>query len=168
MSQNEFEATFKQILKGQEFGILYNAYVRGVYLGSIWLLRNSWLALPAGYVLDHQTCYAVSKYTNFGLCLWWEGSRWAKSRGCAWLDVEGYSENMPITDSRHNFHSFKGKFRPVPVLVIDQHQYVCSATTYAVSRCTRIVERANSIFASLPYQLRKLALLSRGRRDGLE
>lgn len=168
MPQREFEATFDQVLKGQDFGILYNAHSNGLYLGSIWLLRNSRVALPVGYVLNHEACHAVSKHTSFGLLLWWEGIRWAKSRGCAWLDVEGYSERMPPTDSRYNFHSFKGKFRPQSVQIIDEHQYVCSVATYAASRCARILERVLSILVSLPYQLWKLALLTRGRRGEFE
>ena len=156
----EFEATFKHVLKRQEYGILFNSFIDDTFLGGLWIIRGTKTANPSGYAVLQSVSKKLPSSLSIGPSLWWEGIKWAKEKGCSWLDVEGYSEDTDKSSQTYHVHEFKRKFRPKPTQTISQHIYVCNPLVYSVYKGYNLFFRACNFAKSLPYQFKTRHLFS--------
>lgn len=154
MSSGEFRGVFEHVLRDQDVGALFSAYAGDRFLGALWLARGPSVAKTEGYVVEARACAALSNSLSIGPPLWWRGIEWAKQRGCAWLDVWGYSETTPPESPVYEIHQFKKKFRPLPTRVLNEHICVCNRTLHAVWRTQHFFQRVRKFTLSLPYQVR--------------
>lgn len=163
MSLSEFTKTFQDILKGQDHGILFNAFAREEFLGALWLIRGPQITHTAGFAIEVETCKRISNSLSVGPPLWWRGIQWAKEKGCSWLDVEGYSDNTSKSSPVYHIHEFKRKFRPKPVDVLSEHIYVCCPLIYAIYKAHSFFFRGVKFARSLSYQLKTRLLFWVGK-----
>lgn len=154
MSKGEFRRTFEYFLADGDYGILFGAFSKKNFLGALWLIRGPQIALTAGYAVEPESCRKVHNSLSIGPPLWWEGIRWAKQKGCSWLDVEGYSETTPKSSPTYHIHEFKRKFRPLPIQIISEHVLVCNPMTYRFYKGCHFLRRGTRFAKSLAYQLR--------------
>ncbi len=156
MSKGEFTKTYESMIKEQDCGVCLNAFSQErVLLGSFWAVRDSQIAIPVGYVVESEKCNEVARNLSIGPALWWRGIQWAKGKGCVSLDVEGYSEHTPESSSVYHIHKFKGKFRPQPIDIINEHIYICYSPVYVVYRCDILIRRGMRFVRSLPRRFKK-------------
>lgn len=153
MSRSEFVAAFEAVLKEGELGILFGAFFHEDFLGALWLKRGPVVANTAGYAIEREDCKRISNGLTIGPALWWEGIKWAKEKGCAWLDVEGYSEETPESSPVYDVHQFKRKFRPIPVQIMSEHVLICNKAVYFLYLVQVILRRALMFQREVAYRL---------------
>lgn len=154
VSYDEFRATFQYILKSQQIGVLLNAFWREEFLGGLWIVRGPLAAHTSRYVVAPEALRELSNL-SIGPVLWWSGIMWAKAKGCRWLDVEGYQNNIDPSDVKYLVYRFKKKFKPKPIEILAQHTYRCSPVTYSISKGYSLVCRGWGFARGLPYGIRK-------------
>lgn len=160
MLKGEFTKMFESIIKDRDYGICLNAFSpERILLGSLWIIRGAQVAIPVGYVVEMEECDKIASNLSIGPPMWWSGVQWAKEKGCILLDVEGYSDKTPETSYLYQMHKFKGKFRPQPIQIINEHICICYPFTYAIHRCHTFIRRGTRFARSLPYQFKKRFLL---------
>lgn len=167
VSKNEFRATYENILKNQELGNLLAVYKGSTFLGGLWIIGQPHTAHGHRFVVVPEE---LSKLSNLSISpiLWWEGMKWARDKGCRWLNVEGPVDITNKSDPLYQIHKYKRRFNPMAVKIIAQHVYVCNSTIYALNKGCDFFFRGSNFAKSLPYQLKKRHLFSFGKNGRKE
>ena len=153
ISSREFDATFENVLKDQQLGILLNAFNNGDFIGGLWVIRGPKTCHYARFVVVRDALKKLKNLT-IGPALWWRGIRWAKEIGCSELDVEGYQDDVPRHHPKYSLLKLKSRFNPEPVEILGQYQYVCNRATYAVYKGYRFSQRGLGFVRAMPYRLK--------------
>ena len=153
ISFREFEATFEYIFKKRELGVLLNAFYGSTFLGGLWIVRGPKVSHHARFVVEREKLRDLANLT-IGAALWWEAIKWAKSKGCTWLNVEGYEVGVDKTHPRYYVYKLKKKFNPQPAQIIAEHVFVCNSSIYAIYKGCRFYQRGVNFSRGLGYQLK--------------
>ena len=154
MSEKEFVALFNHVLKEQETGILFIAKAGSTFLGGIWNLRSPYAANPHGYAINPKASQEVPSSFSIGPALWWQSLKWAKIKGCSFLDTEGSVEKAKPTNPRSGLRRFKRRLRPEPVNLLNRHIYIVNKRLHLLDRACYRSGWAMRVMMSLPYQVR--------------
>ena len=160
----EFKATFENILKDQELGILLSAFCDHTFLGGLWVIRGPQTCHYARFVVVRNTLRQLANLT-IGPALWWQGMQWAKEKGCSTLDVEGWEDNLPSCHPRYHLCKLKGRFNPSQAYVLAPHTRMCSGTTYALQKGCELAVKTANLAKGLSYQLKTRWAMYRGAGD---
>lgn len=109
-----FLTGFQSVHKEGDTGIILGAFHEGRFLSGLQLYRSKSVAHGRHFTLEPTLLHALSNLRISPL-IWYEAMLWARQKGCATLDVEGWRPNMQETDYGYGIHKYKGEFAPVPV-----------------------------------------------------
>jgi len=165
MSDAEFKAAFEHVLMPREYGIMLNSYFKDKFLGTLWIFRGTRIANPAGYAVEESAVRQVKSSLSIGPSLWWEGIKWAKEKGCSFLDVEGYKDNADPSDTRYLIYEFKRRLSPTPVHLLGQHVYVCCPPIHSLNSTLHFLSKGWNFAKGLPFRFRKKVQISKLVRD---
>lgn len=165
ISFEEFKATFDYIFKERELGVLLNAFYNTTFLGGLWIVRGPKVSHHARFVVERERLRELANLT-IGAALWWEAIKWAKSKGCSHLNVEGYEVDVAQTHPRCYVYKLKKKFNPDPVQIISEHVLVCSGGIHTIHKGYRFCQRGVNFGMGLPYQLKRRWAAYKGSRAG--
>jgi len=154
VSHNEFKATFQYILGKQQLGVLLNSFAGQTFLGGLWIIRSVLTAHTARYVVAPNPLKELSNL-SIGPLLWWSGIKWAKEKGCLWLNVEGYADNADPSDTKYFVYKFKKKFKPQPVYILKQHIHICQPFVYSMYKGRNFLSRGWYAITGLLYKIKK-------------
>jgi len=153
VSSKEFKATFDYILRGGGFGVLLVAFYGQTFLGGFYIFRGVQTCHYVKYVVVRQPLGELANLT-IAPALWWRGIQWAKEKGCRWIDVESYLQDLEPYDRRYRQHRLKKQFNPVPVQRLAAQTCVCKPTAYAIRKGYRFCKHKLNVLRGLRYQLR--------------
>lgn len=161
MSEKEFNVTFEHILKGQDIGLLLNAKLGPMFLGTIWNFRSSRYTNPSGYAIVPGVSKELPSNLSIGPALWWQMMKWAKSKGCRWFDVEGYIEKTQPDSLTYEVQKFKRRFSPEPVELISPQMYTCSPAICFLAESNDRIGRIKLFTMSIPLRIRHRLLVKK-------
>jgi lipid II:glycine glycyltransferase (peptidoglycan interpeptide bridge formation enzyme) len=164
VSYDEFKATFQHILEKRQLGVLLNAFGGEMFLGGLWIVRGPTTAHTARYVVAPKPLRELSNL-SIGPVLWWSGIKWAKEKGCSWLDVEGYADNADPSNEKYLVYEFKKKFSPQPVYGLGHYIRVCQPFIYSVHKSFNFLSCGWRSATGLPYKIKKKMCIPNLRRE---
>lgn len=164
VSYDEFTATFQHILEKRQLGVLLNAFGGEMFLGGLWIVRGPTTAHTARYVVAPKPLRELSNL-SIGPVLWWSGIKWAKEKGCSWLDVEGYADNADPSNEKYLVYEFKKKFSPQPAYGLGHYIRVCQPFIYSVHKSFNFLSRGWRSATGLPYKIKKKMSIPNLRRE---
>ncbi len=138
MRWGECMSIYEDVLKAENVGILLTAWKNLTFLGGLLVVRSPNMAHGYRFVVVPT---ALSELSNLRIAplVWHRAMCWARSRGCRWLDLEGY---LPIMDKTHPLYSiykYKGEFNPSPIDRIAPHTCPGHPIMYGLYRAERFV-----------------------------
>ncbi|MCK4793402.1 MAG: peptidoglycan bridge formation glycyltransferase FemA/FemB family protein [Desulfobacteraceae bacterium] len=163
VSSKEFKAVFEHILKDGELGVLLIASYDQTFLGGLWIFRGTQTCHYAKYVVVRQTLKKLASLT-IAPALWWRGIQWAKDKGCRWIDVEGYRDDLEPYDPRYRYNRFKNRFNPTLAQRIGMHVYVHNRAMHAIRKEYKFCLHKLSVAKALRWQLKSRWRVFKGRR----
>ena len=138
-----FLASVREIHKTGDLGTILVFRYQGVFVAGLLVYRS-----PSTVHLIQVTNEAdklqslknlrISPY----LCL--EGMRWAKARGCDWMDVEGYKENTDEDDKYRRIYRYKAELGPIPVLRVAGQQRILNYAAHLTGNAGEIGKKTVS------------------------
>lgn len=149
----EYRTLFQEIIKGQEMGVVLNAFKDASFLGGLLVYKNPNTAHTAHFVVVPETLRKLSNLRIAPL-VWWYGIKWARDHSCHLVDVGGYCANPDSSNLHYNIHQYKEGFNPTPVQIVGQYEYVCNTFVYAAYRKYRFFKRTLNSIRTLPYKIR--------------
>ena len=153
VSSKEFKAIFEHILRYGHIGVLLVAFYDQAFLGGLYIFRGVQTCHYVKYVVVRQP---LRKLVNLTIApaLWWRGIQWAKEKGCDWIDVESYIQDVKPYDRRYRHQRLKAQFKPVPVQSLAAQTYVYIPTGYAIRRAYTFCVHKLNVLRALRYQLK--------------
>jgi hypothetical protein len=135
MNRRDFFAEFNTVLRHGQYGVLLNAYSDSLYLGGLYLTRDS--QTTHAYLLVI-TDLAAQKYPTLRLSpiLYFHGMRWGRSHGCSVLDFEGYSADLSGAGQFALVYLPKQGFRPTEIKTLGQYVAVIRPQIAALAKIT--------------------------------
>ena len=98
------------IYRHGDVGTILGAFKDGQFLGGLQLMRSRDVAHGRYFTTEPEALRAAGNL-RISPALWFEGMLWAKSRGCLFLDVEGY--RLPEAgDAKYNIYKYKSELGP--------------------------------------------------------
>jgi hypothetical protein len=115
-----FLAAFDAIYRAGEDGVILSACHEGTFVAGLQLYRGAHVAHGRQFTTEPARLRQLGNL-RIAPFLWLEGLRWAKARGCAALDVEGWRQGVDEDDPKYNIYKYKSEFGPVPVRRLAEH-----------------------------------------------
>lgn len=113
-----FREGWNSIYRHGDTGTLLGAFKNGSFLGGLQLMRSRDVAHGRYFTTEPEALRAAGNL-RIAPALWLEGMKWAKTKGCAFLDVEGY--RIPKAgDSKYFVYKYKAEFDPRLVVRISE------------------------------------------------
>ncbi len=115
-----FITAFQSVHAAGDTGVILGAFHRGRLVSGLQLYRSRDVAHGRHFTLEPELLHGLSNLRISPL-VWYAAMIWARERGCATLDVEGWRAAVQETDYSYGIHKYKGEFAPVPVRRIAEH-----------------------------------------------
>lgn len=160
----EFPATFEYVLRHQELGVLVIACYGEKFLGGMSVVRDTTIAYPSRYAIARELPAEIAT-VRIGPLLWWKAIRWARSQGCRYMDVEGFSPNPDSQSQTYHIHTFKAGFRPTPITLLAAYTCVGNRLVNTIHEIALRVTHGVQLARSAPYQIHKRVLARLRPRD---
>jgi lipid II:glycine glycyltransferase (peptidoglycan interpeptide bridge formation enzyme) len=152
-SPKEFEAIFNLLKAHKESGAIINSYYKNSFLGGLLLFRGGRTAFLSKFVVcDNSKCLFPT--LRLAPSVFFEGIQWAKSQGCEFLDIEGYSTDDKDLGDRVFVNRYKTGFNPVACQTLGQYYAVCKSSMHQVQRMFAFGEWAARLPRRLNYRVR--------------
>lgn len=150
----EFPATFEHVLRHHKLGVLATAHYGHNFLGGMSVLRDTMIAYPSRYAIGKELPPEVAT-VRIGPLLWWEAIRWARSHGCRYLDVEGFTPNPDPHSHLYHIHAFKAGFRPTPITLLAGYTRVGNQLVNTIRQVSAKLTDGLRLARATPYQIQK-------------
>jgi Acetyltransferase (GNAT) domain len=115
-----FLAAFDAVYGAGEDGVIFSACHDDSFVAGLQLYRGAHVAHGRQFTTEPARLRQLGNL-RIAPFLWLEGLKWAKSKGCAALDVEGWREGVADDDPKYNIYKYKSEFAPVPVRRLAEH-----------------------------------------------
>ena len=118
-----FMTSFHEIYKSGDVGVILGAYKEDVFLSGLQMYRGVHVAHGRHFSSNMD---ALRKLSNLRISptVWLSGAKWAAQKGCRFLDVEGYREDLPVGHEMANIFKYKGELNPTLTPRISEHYLV--------------------------------------------
>jgi hypothetical protein len=121
VAQAGFLQSFSRIHVNADQGVILVVRHSGTFIAGLQLYRSRDVAHGRHFTTEPETLRHLGNL-RIAPFLWLEGMKWAKSKGCVQLDVEGYDADLDPNLRTYNINKYKAEFAPMPVVRISERK----------------------------------------------
>jgi hypothetical protein len=127
--EKTFLVAFEHVYRTDDLGTILLVRHQGRFVGAIMLHRSRDTMHPMHSMYNEQILPELGNLRIVPFLLL-QGIKWAKARGCLYVNVEGYKWPVDASDPLYNIYKYKKDFAPTQVLRIAGHQRVANYLSY--------------------------------------
>jgi len=136
LALSAFMASHDVLYAKQEIGTIIGAWQEDVFLAGLLVYRSRDVAHGRHFTTEPEDLRRAGNL-RIAPALWLEAMKWAKSKGCRTLDVEGYQE--PVEgDKKFNIHKYKSEMNPRVVTRISERAKTLNATLHLTGNARQL------------------------------
>lgn len=136
MALPAFMASYDVLYANQDLGNIIGAWKEDVFLGGLLVYRSRDVVHGRHFTTEPEDLRRAGNL-RIAPALWLEAMKWAQSKGCRTLDVEGYDE--PVEgDKKFNIYKYKSEMNPRIVTRISERAKILNATLYLTGNARQL------------------------------
>lgn len=149
-------------------GAIISAYHEDSFLGGLMVARGGTTAFTVKFVVsEHCKCHFPT--LRIAPAVFFSGMLWAKSHGCQWVDLEGYSSNDLNQGDKAFVNRYKAGFRPVECQALGQYFVICNPSMHRIQRVVslgvRVTRWPRRLAHRVRFELKKWRVARRDHRN---
>ncbi|MDE9451598.1 GNAT family N-acetyltransferase [Aliiroseovarius sp. Z3] len=141
LAEDSFVQSFDDIYEAGDMGILLGAFSDGAFISGLLMYRSAHTAHGRHFTTETELLHAL-KNLRISPLLWLEGMIWARSKGCASLDVEGYVETTDKSDKKYNIYKYKSELAPKAVIRIGERSRIANGFLHVTGNGKEVLKAA--------------------------
>ncbi|UWQ16084.1 peptidoglycan bridge formation glycyltransferase FemA/FemB family protein (plasmid) [Aliiroseovarius sp. M344] len=141
LAEKSFLQSFEDIYKTGDMGMLLGAFSDANFISGLLMYRSMHTAHGRHFTTETAALSAL-KNLRISPLLWLEGMKWARSKGCEFLDVEGYVETTDSSDKKYNIYKYKSELAPKAVIRIGERSKTANRFLHLTGNGSQLAKAA--------------------------
>jgi hypothetical protein len=156
------------LISETETGAIISAYREDSFLGGLMVARGGETAFTVKFVVSEH-CKRLFPTLRIAPSIFFTGMLWAKSRGCEYVDLEGYTANNYKQADKVFVNRYKAGFCPVECQSLGQYFMVCDQLMHRLQQLAgvgvRVTRLPHRLAHRVSFALKKRSIENRPHQD---